>query len=983
MNREKNKIKLIFVLFICFILVTSTIVSGQDQVELFDDGEAAENSYIINEENVVTQDIDTESDLFSSEYEESAEEIPSESLFSDNPEMPEQESNGLEEEDDLWQPSAALTDNSVIAEGEDFTEAFSSGEGNLTQAPEDLFQSGDSETEGSWVRDFPDAAFLAHDTIDDYPILKTEGELDPVGAAAGVLFVESFGANGADNKDDTAAIQNALDRAMGNKSSITVCIRKGVYYINQTLRIYPNTHLILSDQAKIVGRGFTEDGCLLRGAHVAADGHKCTGLTGCTHGGYTQIQNTEIEGGIWDCGTSNAAYITSSIILKHGTNLSIHHLTCQNATGHFINLSGSKDVIVSDITCRNSLPLRSSGTISTNTEAIHLDTIDGKNESAFPNDGTIPYNIYVQNSSFINVYAGIGNHHAASGNAAQAEQPHDLHIQNCFFSDIIGNAVNMRYFSDSSVTDCKVQNAVYGVRVSVNASADVCGNHFSGEGKYAVFVHDQSEARIDHNTFDWSGNIDQSAAVCGMDGSDLDITDNIMQGNGGTARGIYIYQDCNDLMISGNTVSGFNTNGIRVLNLKGKLSIIDNQISDIAKDGIHVTTCPDVLIQGNDITGVGRYPVLIGKSGDRSDGRIIENVLISDEDLPSLVFEGINGYYEIRNNVFGSKGFVIRSGSLDVLDIDNRYFGQTPSPVPTSTPTPTPEITATPTITPTPEITVTPTTTPTPEITVTPETTPTPEITVTPEVTPTPEITVTPEVTPTPEITVTPEVTPTPEITVTPEVTPTPEITVTPEVTPTPGTTVTPEVTPTPQITLTPKPTQIPVHRSEIPLKPAKPTPVPEPVIIMPQPAITLYLNTTWNTQKINARIENGKGQLAYKSGAPKIVKVNKYGKVTAVKAGSATITITSVVYGKNLREKCKVKVVEPVVTTDLKLILRVGKTRQIRTRNYPFAITYKASNKKVTVTKTGLITGKKRGKSVITVSCKGCKDVKITVQVY
>ena len=127
MNREKNKIKLIFVLFICFILVTSTIVSGQDQVELFDDGEAAENSYIINEENVVTQDIDTESDLFSSEYEESAEEIPSESLFSDNPEMPEQESNGLEEEDDLWQPSAALTDNSVIAEGEDFTEAFSSG----------------------------------------------------------------------------------------------------------------------------------------------------------------------------------------------------------------------------------------------------------------------------------------------------------------------------------------------------------------------------------------------------------------------------------------------------------------------------------------------------------------------------------------------------------------------------------------------------------------------------------------------------------------------------------------------------------------------------------------------------------------------------------------------------------------------------------------------------------------------------------------
>ena len=128
-----------------------------------------------------------------------------------------------------------------------------------------------------------------------------------------------------------------------------------------------------------------------------------------------------------------------------------------------------------------------------------------------------------------------------------------------------------------------------------------------------------------------------------------------------------------------------------------------------------------------------------------------------------------------------------------------------------------------------------------------------------------------------------------------------------------------------------------------------------------------------------------------WKSSNSKCVKVDKKtGKLTALRTGTATITVVS---RKGAKAFCKVKVQKGRVATGkltLKktvLELKKGKSQKIQVFRTPLTandkLSYKSSNKKVaTVNSKGTVKAKKKGTAVITVRSASGKTVKLTIKV-
>lgn len=137
----------------------------------------------------------------------------------------------------------------------------------------------------------------------------------------------------------------------------------------------------------------------------------------------------------------------------------------------------------------------------------------------------------------------------------------------------------------------------------------------------------------------------------------------------------------------------------------------------------------------------------------------------------------------------------------------------------------------------------------------------------------------------------------------------------------------------------------------------------------------TLSLKATVNPTKTTDTI-------TCKSSNSKVASVDQFGKVTAKKAGKATITVT--VGGK--KATCKITV-SKVILAKKSATIKVKKSFQIKVKESfkkgDAIKSCKSSNKNVaTVTNKGKITGKKAGKATITVTMKSGAKVKFTVTV-
>ena len=142
---------------------------------------------------------------------------------------------------------------------------------------------------------------------------------------------------------------------------------------------------------------------------------------------------------------------------------------------------------------------------------------------------------------------------------------------------------------------------------------------------------------------------------------------------------------------------------------------------------------------------------------------------------------------------------------------------------------------------------------------------------------------------------------------------------------------------------------------------------------------VVLYTKGSTSVQ-LKARVVGPSNHVSYSSSNSKIVKIDKKGKLVAVKTGKAVITAKA----NGMTVKCKVTVKAPSIkVAKTTLTIKRNKTASISATATPSKkLSYKSSNKKIaTVNSSGLVKGKKKGTTKITVSCHGIsKTIKVKV---
>ena len=215
----------------------------------------------------------------------------------------------------------------------------------------------------------------------------------------------------------------------------------------------------------------------------------------------------------------------------------------------------------------------------------------------------------------------------------------------------------------------------------------------------------------------------------------------------------------------------------------------------------------------------------------------------------------------------------------------------------------------------------------------------------------------------------------------------TPIPTATPTSTPSPTATPTSTLSPTATPTSTPSPTATPTSAPSPTLTPTNtPTPSPTPAIAgsisLSQSKATLYLGTSVTKFTLKAHLKGGIGTVKFSSSDTSIATVSKKGVVKAKGLGTAVITVF-LEEKESVMAVCKVTVSKPSLSRPCKITLKKYEKVTLNVEAKPAGtITFKSSDPKIaTVSKKGVVEGKKTGSCKIEVSCNGVKKyVKVNV---
>ena len=462
-----------------------------------------------------------------------------------------------------------------------------------------------------------------------------------------------FGADGTDGNDDRVAIQKALDVAQNSDTFTTVVVPEGIYHINTMLKIYSNTHLQLDDNAIFVR--MDDSYPMLWSATTSEQ----------PEGGYDQVENVTISGGVWDGNVTNlnekgyGLYERNLIYLWHGKNITIKNTTLKSCVGtHHIELAGVMNALIDNVICEDFVrfadtdysviddidnmdnEVEVANTTSTVSEAIQLDFAGEANSSnAAPFDMTPCKNIIIQNCTFRNLLGGVGTHHDEVGVKG-------VKILNNEFINVEGNCINLPNMTD--------------VTISGNTADKVQG---------FVEARAGSEATLSENTitYDSSRKYGKRNAIYFGD-SNVVMKNNEIKGSG--TNGICISNS--KAVIQGNTVRMPGRAGIRILNSKANMITIENNTVELPKTtGISVdasnVSIRENIVTSAEISGIQVRNGSVGTikqntvSSSENNGIDIEksDMFISDNLINNPIITGIyvsDSKAEIQGNIVKSSG---------------------------------------------------------------------------------------------------------------------------------------------------------------------------------------------------------------------------------------------------------------------------------------------------------------------------------------
>lgn len=160
-----------------------------------------------------------------------------------------------------------------------------------------------------------------------------------------------------------------------------------------------------------------------------------------------------------------------------------------------------------------------------------------------------------------------------------------------------------------------------------------------------------------------------------------------------------------------------------------------------------------------------------------------------------------------------------------------------------------------------------------------------------------------------------------------------------------------------------------------LPLNNTKSDPAKQTYITLKQTSASLYVKGTF---KINTSVRNSKGATTYSSSNSKVAKVSSKGVVTALRKGTATITVKN----NGVKKTVKITVKNPSLNASSKT-LKKGKSFTIKVKGKVGAAKFTSSDNKVAaVSSSGKVTAKSKGTATITVTTNGMKlKCKITVK--
>ncbi len=504
------------------------------------------------------------------------------------------------------------------------------------------------------------------------------------------------GAVGNGVTDDWTAFHNVFSLALTSSEPLEVVVPAGTYAISEPLLIFSNTTITLDKGATIRRTAGSTAKGLLTAHHVSSPGTRCPMDATCRHGGYTQVQNVTISGGTWDVGAA-ADELTYVFRLVHGQNITIKNLVCRGSTEHFMNLSGTKDVTIENVTFEK--PVKYTGSDPefwggeagdesryNTVEAVHLDFISMEGEAySYPVDDTPCQNVTVKGCTFDGVFAGVGTHRhdlatVAGGVAEQVKYPaKQIKVQGCTFKNLLSYAFSAYFFEDSSFTGNNVTGGDIGVSVLRGSSVEIKNNTFQSTGSHSVCMSAQKgesvNVTVSGNTITRAGA--QAIYVGGAIGvlTGLDKVVATVDNNtivSPVINGVYI--NGGKATVTGCNISGAGLYGICAAN-GATVDASGNTISASVNSGIYALDAKGVSLTGNIVTNSSNCGMQLGGYSERAV--VKNNSILAVKSHGISVTDGLVA--TISGNTFdgvGNNGVTVTSGA-DVTLESNTFKGVT------------------------------------------------------------------------------------------------------------------------------------------------------------------------------------------------------------------------------------------------------------------------------------------------------------------
>jgi len=426
--------------------------------------------------------------------------------------------------------------------------------------------------------------------------------------------------------DASRAISEAIERAseIGTpEQPAVVYIPEGTYLVEggRSIIMKNNVVLRLDDKAviKLKNNGSMNSPMLMQ---------RSDGVTG----GYGQLSNVEIYGGVWDAAQNpdkqylddNSTPIDITVIgFAHAENIRIHDTKVINNIGqHVLVFDGCKNVEIENVTFRDCYPTLASKELSS-METIHFDITNEIGGDAKPFDNTPCVNVVVNNCVFDQVVGGAGCHHDDEGDSFNK----NFTITNNKFYGLKGVGITCSlldggYFYNNVAEDCSAsfvygtsvrsvtieKNTVKNSAVGIGMKSGVYGtkdikilnNEFMNNSREAIWIAAEgtsTDGNLSDSLIRIEDNKIRDVKYYGIftEGFNVSIKNNEIEGVTYGAP-IDSYKEANVSMIRaghsesaeivGNTMSG-STSCISCFEVQ-KADIHNNTISDISGNGIYL-----------------------------------------------------------------------------------------------------------------------------------------------------------------------------------------------------------------------------------------------------------------------------------------------------------------------------------------------------------------------------------------------------------